>query len=89
MGPLYLAKAMLLLGTQSGYRDDSLESPLPSPTPLLPAFLAVLCAGHTSANFCFRAMASPAARDQFLRQMEQIVEGIKQSRMKVSWSFFV
>lgn len=29
-------------------------------------------------------MASPAARDQFLRQMEQIVEGIKQSRMKVS-----
>lgn len=31
----------------------------------------------------FRAMASPTARDQFLRQMEQIVEGIKQSRMKV------
>lgn len=31
-----------------------------------------------------QAMASPAARDQFLRQMEQIVEGIKQSRMKVS-----
>lgn len=30
-------------------------------------------------------MASPAARDQFLRQMEQIVEGIKQSRMKVRW----
>uniref|UniRef100_A0A2I3SH59 Coiled-coil domain-containing protein 93 n=1 Tax=Pan troglodytes TaxID=9598 RepID=A0A2I3SH59_PANTR len=29
------------------------------------------------------AMASPAARDQFLRQMEQIVEGIKQSRMKM------
>ncbi|XP_070096835.1 coiled-coil domain-containing protein 93-like isoform X4 [Equus caballus] len=29
-----------------------------------------------------QAMASPAARDQFLRQMEQIVEGIKQSRMK-------
>lgn len=28
-------------------------------------------------------MASPAARDQFLRQMEQIVEGIKQSRMKM------
>uniref|UniRef100_A0A8I6ADX1 Coiled-coil domain-containing protein 93 n=1 Tax=Rattus norvegicus TaxID=10116 RepID=A0A8I6ADX1_RAT len=31
----------------------------------------------------FLAMASPAARDQFLRQMEQIVEGIKQSRMKM------
>uniref|UniRef100_A0A9L0IKN4 Coiled-coil domain-containing protein 93 n=1 Tax=Equus asinus TaxID=9793 RepID=A0A9L0IKN4_EQUAS len=30
-----------------------------------------------------QAMASPAARDQFLRQMEQIVEGIKQSRMKM------
>ncbi|CAM9609447.1 unnamed protein product, partial [Rangifer tarandus platyrhynchus] len=29
-----------------------------------------------------QAMASPASRDQFLRQMEQIVEGIKQSRMK-------
>lgn len=30
-----------------------------------------------------RAMASPGAKEQFLRQMEQIVEGIKQSRMKV------
>nr|XP_027809825.1 coiled-coil domain-containing protein 93 isoform X2 [Marmota flaviventris] len=30
-----------------------------------------------------QAMAFPAARDQFLRQMEQIVEGIKQSRMKM------
>ncbi|KFO33437.1 Coiled-coil domain-containing protein 93 [Fukomys damarensis] len=30
-----------------------------------------------------QAMASSAARDQFLRQMEQIVEGIKQSRMKM------
>ncbi|XP_004589404.2 coiled-coil domain-containing protein 93 isoform X2 [Ochotona princeps] len=30
-----------------------------------------------------QAMASTAARDQFLRQMEQIVEGIKQSRMKM------
>ncbi|XP_012631069.2 coiled-coil domain-containing protein 93 isoform X3 [Microcebus murinus] len=29
-----------------------------------------------------QAMSSPASRDQFLRQMEQIVEGIKQSRMK-------
>nr|XP_034985954.1 coiled-coil domain-containing protein 93-like [Zootoca vivipara] len=31
----------------------------------------------------FRAMASSGARDQFLRQMEQIVEGIKQNRMKM------
>ncbi|XP_044294167.1 coiled-coil domain-containing protein 93 isoform X3 [Varanus komodoensis] len=30
-----------------------------------------------------QAMASSSARDQFLRQMEQIVEGIKQSRMKM------
>ncbi|XP_067843378.1 coiled-coil domain-containing protein 93 isoform X1 [Heptranchias perlo] len=30
-----------------------------------------------------QAMASTAARDQFLRQMEQIVEGIKQNRMKL------
>lgn len=30
-----------------------------------------------------QAMASAASRDQFLRQMEQIVEGIKQSRMKM------
>ncbi|MEJ1269996.1 coiled-coil domain containing 93 [Cricetulus griseus] len=30
-----------------------------------------------------QAMASPASRDQFLRQMEQIVEGIKQNRMKM------
>ncbi|KAH0621344.1 hypothetical protein JD844_022515 [Phrynosoma platyrhinos] len=33
--------------------------------------------------YSFRAMASSGARDQFLRQMEQIVEGIKQNRMKV------
>lgn len=36
--------------------------------------------------FCvcvFRAMASSGGKEQFLRQMEQIVEGIKQSRMKV------
>lgn len=31
----------------------------------------------------FRAMASSGAKEQFLRQMEQIVEGIKQSRIKV------
>lgn len=30
-----------------------------------------------------QAMSSSAARDQFLRQMEQIVEGIKQSRIKM------
>ncbi|XP_027878504.1 coiled-coil domain-containing protein 93 isoform X3 [Xiphophorus couchianus] len=30
-----------------------------------------------------QAMSSAAARDQFLRQMEQIVEGIKQSRIKM------
>ncbi|XP_066467960.1 coiled-coil domain-containing protein 93 isoform X2 [Tiliqua scincoides] len=30
-----------------------------------------------------QAMASSGAREQFLRQMEQIVEGIKQSRMKM------
>lgn len=30
-----------------------------------------------------RAMASAGAKEQFLRQMEQIVEGIKQSRIKV------
>ncbi|XP_041806419.1 coiled-coil domain-containing protein 93 isoform X2 [Chelmon rostratus] len=30
-----------------------------------------------------QAMASSAAKDQFLRQMEQIVEGIKQSRIKM------
>lgn len=28
-------------------------------------------------------MSSAGAKDQFLRQMEQIVEGIKQSRIKV------
>uniref|UniRef100_A0A673HK50 Coiled-coil domain-containing protein 93 n=1 Tax=Sinocyclocheilus rhinocerous TaxID=307959 RepID=A0A673HK50_9TELE len=31
----------------------------------------------------FRAMASSGSKEQFLRQMEQIVEGIKQSRMKM------
>ncbi|XP_067891222.1 coiled-coil domain-containing protein 93 isoform X1 [Heterodontus francisci] len=30
-----------------------------------------------------QAMSTTAARDQFLRQMEQIVEGIKQNRMKL------
>ncbi|XP_048455187.1 coiled-coil domain-containing protein 93 [Rhincodon typus] len=30
-----------------------------------------------------QAMAATASRDQFLRQMEQIVEGIKQNRMKL------
>lgn len=34
----------------------------------------------------FRAMASSAAKEQFLRQMEQIVEGIKQNRIKVELS---
>uniref|UniRef100_A0A665W0E6 Coiled-coil domain-containing protein 93 n=1 Tax=Echeneis naucrates TaxID=173247 RepID=A0A665W0E6_ECHNA len=31
----------------------------------------------------FQAMSSAAAKEQFLRQMEQIVEGIKQSRIKM------
>uniref|UniRef100_A0A8C0IPP2 Coiled-coil domain-containing protein 93 n=1 Tax=Chelonoidis abingdonii TaxID=106734 RepID=A0A8C0IPP2_CHEAB len=34
-------------------------------------------------HFSSRAMASSGAREQFLRQMEQIVEGIKQNRMKI------
>jgi len=33
--------------------------------------------------YVFRAMASSGSKEQFLRQMEQIVEGIKQSRIKV------
>lgn len=37
--------------------------------------------------FLFRAMASSGSREQFLRQMEQIVEGIKQNRMKVRLAF--
>lgn len=32
---------------------------------------------------CSRAMSSSSAKEQFLRQMEQIVEGIKQNRIKV------
>lgn len=31
-----------------------------------------------------RAMSSSSSREQFLRQMEQIVEGIKQNRIKVA-----
>ena len=31
-----------------------------------------------------RAMLSPGNREQFLKQMEQIVEGVKQNRIKVS-----
>lgn len=37
----------------------------------------------------FRAMASSGAKEQFLRQMEQIVEGIKQSRIKVHGKNFI
>lgn len=33
--------------------------------------------------YVFRAMASSGSKEQFLRQMEQIVEGIKQSHIKV------
>lgn len=40
-----------------------------------------------AALLTFRAMASSSAREQFLRQMEQIVEGIKQNRMKVGLFF--
>uniref|UniRef100_A0A8D3E2N8 Coiled-coil domain-containing protein 93 n=1 Tax=Scophthalmus maximus TaxID=52904 RepID=A0A8D3E2N8_SCOMX len=36
-----------------------------------------------SAVLLSRAMSSSAAKEQFLRQMEQIVEGIKQSRIKM------
>lgn len=35
-------------------------------------------------SYIFRAMASSGAKEQFLRQMEQIVEGIKQNRIKVN-----
>jgi len=39
---------------------------------------------HTvTSDLLSRAMASSAAKEQFLRQMEQIVEGIKQNRIKV------
>jgi len=31
-----------------------------------------------------RAMASSSGREQFLKQFEQIVEGVKQNRTKVS-----
>lgn len=58
----------------SGHGADSLMPPPSSASSMLVFTLPI---------FPFRAMASPTARDQFLRQMEQIVEGIKQSRMKV------
>lgn len=32
----------------------------------------------------FRAMANPGAKEQFLKQFENIVEGIKQNKAKVS-----
>ncbi|TNN56351.1 Coiled-coil domain-containing protein 93 [Liparis tanakae] len=41
-------------------------------------------------GFTLRAMASSAAKEQFLRQMEQIVEGIKQNRIKLAlWVFWL
>lgn len=76
MSPSGLAEACLPPGALSGL------------TPRFLPFSWILFAGHTSAGLSFRAMASPASRDQFLRQMEQIVEGIKQSRMKVRLLFF-
>lgn len=70
---VHLQKPGCFLGHRLGTRLTLWTSPL----------FRALCASHTYAGFSFRAMASPATRDQFLRQMEQIVEGIKQSRMKV------
>ena len=39
----------------------------------------------------FRAMSSASNRDQFLKQFEQIVEGVKQNRAKVrsNWGVFL
>ena len=76
MSPSGLGEACLPPGALSGL------------TPRFLPFSWILFAGHTSAGLSFIAMASPASRDQFLRQMEQIVEGIKQSRMKVRLLFF-
>ncbi|PKU38690.1 hypothetical protein llap_11003 [Limosa lapponica baueri] len=38
---------------------------------------------YSQGVYILRAMASSGSREQFLRQMEQIVEGIKQNRMKM------
>ena len=34
-------------------------------------------------QFCFRAMSSQANKEQFLKQFEQIVEGVEQNKGKV------
>ena len=34
-------------------------------------------------SFFFRAMSSPANKEQFLKQFEQIVEGVKNNKSKV------
>ena len=36
-----------------------------------------------------RAMANPGAKEQFLKQFENIVEGIKQNKAKVGNSLFL
>ena len=36
-----------------------------------------------------RAMASQSAKEQFLKQFEQIVEGVKQNKAKVSLGLFL
>lgn len=38
---------------------------------------------HDNLLLVLRAMSSPANKEQFLKQFEQIVEGIKQNREKV------
>jgi len=52
---------------------------------LLKLFTACVISADASV---FRAMASSSGREQFLKQFEQIVEGVKQNRTKVSVTTF-
>jgi len=47
-------------------------------------FTAVSCSWCHLVSCVIRAMASSSGREQFLKQFEQIVEGVKQNKTKVS-----
>lgn len=73
----------LLMSTGEPAQLHPRQLPAVSKTGVGGARQAWAARAHVHVSPPLRAMSSSAAKEQFLRQMEQIVEGIKQSRIKV------
>ena len=73
----------MLQGEHSAILSTFIKLPFVIKIFVLSIFERPLKTGFIVFQFCYRAMSSQANKEQFLKQFEQIVEGVEQNKGKV------